>query len=309
MANERHTDIRQWEVDSSTRQSVHPYTKYAPFRTATSTTASTLKAVGQGEVAVNLITNPSVESSDITMFTAAGSAISQSTDQASHGTNSLLVNPANSAAGEGFYWQSPTIPFSVNVQHITVQCEHRGASASGNATIEIRDADGSTVLASSADDNLATSFKRITTTYAVPAQTAGASYRMYVTTGTQHNINMYIDKMGFEIREDTTAVSTYVDGNQGVNYEWTGTANASTSIKKPDMSVIRGIQIKNESSSAGEIVYVAFDSTASSSTGIAVLAGETFETNFPIDFRDKVSIISASGTPTVKGVIWGIAGY
>ena len=132
---------------------------------------------------------------------------------------------------------------------------------------------------------------------------------MYVTTGTQHNINMYIDKMGFEIREDTTAVSTYVDGNQGVNYEWTGTANASTSIKKPDMSVIRGIQIKNESSSAGEIVYVAFDSTASSSTGIAVLAGETFETNFPIDFRDKVSVVSASGTPTVKGVIWGIAGY
>ena len=109
----------------------------------------------------------------------------------------------------------------------------------------------------------------------------------------------------FEVREDTTAVSTYVDGSVGLNHSWTGTANASTSRKHPDMTVIKGIQIKNESSDAAEIIYVAFDQTASSSTGIAVLAGATYETNWPIDFRDKVSVISASGTPTVSGVIWG----
>ena len=113
----------------------------------------------------------------------------------------------------------------------------------------------------------------------------------------------------FEVREDTSAVSTYVDGASGIGYEWTGTANASSSIKKPGMSVIRGITIKNESSSGAEIVYLAFDTTASATTGIAVLAGATFETNYPIDFRDNVSVISASGTPTVSGVIWGIAGY
>ena len=72
------------------------------------------------------------------------------------------------------------------------------------------------------------------------------------------------------------------------------------------MSVIRGIQIKNESSSAGEIVYVAFDVTASSTTGIPVLAGATYESNFPVDFREKVSVVSASGTPTVSGVVWGV---
>ena len=44
MANERHTDVRGWEIDSSTRQSVHPYTKYTPFRTATSTTAVFLRS-------------------------------------------------------------------------------------------------------------------------------------------------------------------------------------------------------------------------------------------------------------------------
>ena len=113
----------------------------------------------------------------------------------------------------------------------------------------------------------------------------------------------------FEVREDTAAVSTYVDGASGINYEWTGTANASTSIKRPDMSVIRGITIKNESSTSNEIVYVSFDTTASSSTGIAVLAGATYETNFPIDFRNNVSVVSANGTPTVSGVIWGLAGF
>ena len=312
MANERHTDVREWEVDSSTRQSVHPYTKYDPFREATSTTASTIKSVAVGEVATNWVTNPRIEAADITMFTASGSAISRDTGQQSVGTASLLVNPANSAADEGFYWTSPTIPFSINPQHISVQVEHRGASASGAVTLEIMDSDG-TILATSGSDNLATSWRRLTAAYTVPPSTTGATYRLSVTTTAQHNINFYVDKIMFEVREDTNAVSTYLDGATGINYEWTGTANASTSIKKPDMSVIRGIYIRNESTTAAEIVYVAFDTTATSTTGIAVLpnhsdfATSVFESNFPLDFRGYVSVLAASGTPTVSGVIWGTA--
>ena len=37
MANERHTDQREWDIDFSTRQSVHAVTKYSPFREALST--------------------------------------------------------------------------------------------------------------------------------------------------------------------------------------------------------------------------------------------------------------------------------
>ena len=309
MANERHTDVRGWEIDSSTRQSVHPYTKYTPFRSATSTTAANLATVGQGEIATNWVTNPRIEATDIGIFTASGSAISRSTAQQSVGAASLLVNPANSANHEGFYWESPKIPFSVNPQYLSVQVEHRGASASGAVKIEIKDTTNTVQHAVSDSSDLATSWTRITTTYVIPGSTASAAYRLYVTTNGQHNINYYVDKIMFEVREDTVGVSTYVDGASGIGYEWTGTANASSSIKKPGMSVIRGITIKNESSSSGEIVYVAFDTTASSSTGIAVLAGATYETNYPIDFRDNVSVISASGTPTVSGVIWGIAGY
>ena len=309
MANERHTDVRAWEIDSSTRQSVHPYTKYQPFRSALSTTASNLGTAGRGEVATNWVINPRIESTNVGMFTATGSAIARDTGQQSLGAASLLVNPANSAAGEGFYWESPTIPFDVNPQFLTVQCEVRGASASGAIKLEIRDAAGTTVLATSGSDDLAASWRRVTAQYTVAGSTAAAAYRLYVTSQAQHNINFYVDKIMFEVREDTTAVSTYIDGSSGQNYSWSGTANASTSIKKPAMEVIRGIQIKNESSSSGEIVYVAFDTTASSTTGIAVLAGATFETIFPVDFRENVSVISASGTPTVSGVIWGIANY
>ena len=307
MAYERHSDFRAYELDSSTRQSAHPYTKYAPIREALSTTAETLFTAGVGEIASNWVTNPRVEATDIGIFTATGSAISRSTAQKSVGAASLLTNPANSDASEGFYWESPNIGFTVHPQHITAQCEVSGASASGSVKIQITDASG-TELATSADTDLTTSFAQITASYSVAGSTTAAAYRVYVVSAAQHNINWYTDKIMFEVREDTNAVSTYVDGTSGLNYEWSGTANASTSRKRPAMSTIRGIQIKNESSDAAEIVYVAFDATASTSTGISVLAGATYESNFPLDFRNNVSIISASGTPTVSGVIWGVNG-
>ena len=306
MANERHTDVREWEVDYSTRQSAHPYTKYFPFRQALSTTAATLVTAGQGEVAVNWVTNPRIEAADVTMFVVAGSAVARDTGQQALGTASLLVNPANSASGEGVYWQSPTLPFDVDPQHITVQVEHRGASAASAVKLEIRNAAGTTVLATSGSSDLATSWTRITASYTVPASTTAAAYRLYVTTATQHNINFYLDKIMFEVREDTNAVSTYVDGASGLNYEWSGTANASTSRKRAGITIIRGVTIKNESGTSAEIAYVALDTTATATTGIPVLAGATFDNTWPLGFTDKVSIVSASGTPTVSGVIWGV---
>jgi len=264
--------------------------------------------VAAGEIAANWVTNPRVEDSDVGMFTATGSAISRDTGQQSVGAASLLANPANSAAGEGWYWESPQIPFSVNPQHLSVQLEHRGASASGAVKLEIRDAAGTSVLATSGSSDLATSWTRVTAAYTIAGSTAAATYRLYLTTQTQHNINFYADKIMFEVREDTTAVSTYVDGATGVNYEWTGSANASSSIKRPDMTVVKGIYVKNQSGTAADIVYVAFNTTATSTTGIPVRGGEEFYSNWPLDFTGYVSVVAAQNTPTISGVIWGIYG-
>jgi hypothetical protein len=305
MANERHGDHREWEIDASTRTSGHPFTKYSPFRTATSTTASTLFSVPSQVISTNWVENPGVEGTDIGMFTATGSAVTRSTAQANSGTASLLTNPANSAASEGFYWNSPVIAVNRLPTHLTAQCQVRGASASGSVKIQITDASGNE-LATSADTNLTTSFAQITASYTIPGDTAGAAYRVYVVSAAQHNIDWYTDDIMFEVREDTIAVSDYVDGNQGIGYEWTGTANNSSSYRRMGMTTMRGLQIRNESGTSAEVVFVAFDCTATATTGIPVIAGQVFETIWPIDFRSHVSVLSASGTPTVSGVIWGL---
>ena len=126
---------------------------------------------------------------------------------------------------------------------------------------------------------------------------------MKVLSVANHNIDFYVDKIMVEVRNDN-ALSTYLDGGLGVNYSWTGTTNLSVSKKKSDLSVIKGIKITNQH--ATDPVYVAFDTVASTSTGIRVSGASTFETGMPaLDFRDYVSIVAGSGTPAVHGVIWG----
>ena len=124
--------------------------------------------------------------------------------------------------------------------------------------------------------------------------------------GTFINNKFYVDKIHVEQRIGDSNIPTYVDGAQGLNYEWTGTANASTSIRRAGLSVIRGFKLVNESSTAADIIYVGLDCDASSTTGIPVLGGQSFETNWPIDFREKVTVLAAQNTPAAHGVIWGI---
>tara|TARA_R110000824_G_scaffold373256_1_gene563668 strand:- start:900 stop:1910 length:1011 start_codon:yes stop_codon:yes gene_type:complete len=330
---ETHTDHRGWEIDFSTRQSVHPSTRYVPFRLAAATTAANLITLNpRTRPASNWVTNPRLSGTDISMFTPIGlttsnTDIERSTAQQSLGTHSLLVSPTGAADAEGtegFYWTTPTIGLShTKSQQIIAQCAVRGYSISGTpkVKIEIRNAAGTTVLATSADHTLQADDwdETISVAYSVPQSTAAAAYRVYVVTATTtHAIDWYTDKIMVELREDDATVETYLDGDVDQNCEWQGTTGASPSIRKPTMGMIRGIQIRNESLTAAELVYVSFDSVATvpadltvTSTGVAVLpnhsnfATSVFESTYPLGYTDKISFISASGTPTVSGVIWG----
>jgi hypothetical protein len=297
-----------WEVDPSTRTSTHAFTKYYPFRDASvaNDAVTTILTVDRGTPSVNLVTNPSIESSTLTMYTASGSAISQSAAQASTGSNSLLVNPANSAAGEGVYWTSGSVVGQVNPNpsYLAATCEVMGASASGDAELVIQTSGGVDIVASDSI-SLSTSFQAMNVKYRLPDRGA-ATYRVMVRSKTQHNINFYVDKIHVEQRIGDSNIPTYVDGAQGLNYEWNGTANESTSRRRAGISVIRGITVRNESTTLADIIYVGLDVDASATTGIPVAGGDTFTTNWPIDFREKVTVLAAQNTPALHGVIWGI---
>ena len=215
-----HNQWAGWEVDPSTRTSTHAFTKYYPFRDASvaNDAVTTILTVDRGEPSVNLVTNPSIESSTISMYTASGSSISQSSAQASTGSNSLLVDPANSAAGEGFYWTSGSIVGQVNPNpsYLIASCEVRGASASGDAEIVIQNSSG-TDLSTGTSVSLSTAFQAINVRYRLPDQGA-ATYRIMVRSKTQHNINFYVDKIHVEQRIGDGNIPTYVDGAQGLNY-------------------------------------------------------------------------------------------
>ena len=102
-----------WEIDPSTRTSVHVWTKYVAIDTTVGTTATDIFTVDRGIPSVNLVKNPSFEVNTLTDFTVlpvgGSSTIAQSNAQAASGTYSLLVTTDNDAAGEGFYWPLSTV--------------------------------------------------------------------------------------------------------------------------------------------------------------------------------------------------------
>ena len=310
-----------WEIDPSTRTSVHPYTKYVPFFGAVGTNGNftpdggsartSLITVDTADPAHNLVTNHRIEAADITMFTATGSAISRSTAQQAIGAASLLVNPDNAAAGEGFYWTTPKMSGNIQTpRFIAASCEVRGASASGTVKIAIQDASGVEV-ATSATHTLTTDFAQISVVYAIPFVSTPVTYRVAVVSESNHNINWHTDKIMVE-GNTTGVVNTYVDGavdrtSSGQHYEWIEDANASASRVRAGIRVIRGIRIKNDSANP---LYVGIDTDLTTDNlkveGIQVLQNETFETNFPIDARSKITVRTTGGNSTVHGVVWGI---
>jgi hypothetical protein len=286
---------------------MHPYTRYYPFTGTGSSTAADIITINRRSSAVNLVPNPSMEvavtSGDASGYVVSGATIVRSNAQTASGTYSLLVDPANSVAGEGFYWTLPSSGYSNDAQWIVAQCEHYGASANSAVKLEIRNAAGTTVLATSGSDNLATSWRRLTASYGIPSHSTDASYRIYVTTQTNHNIDFYVDKFMVEIREDSNLVNTYVDGAVGIGYEWDGAINASASRRKSGFSNIRGLKIMNDTGS--NPIYVAFDCVATTTNGIKVNGGETLDTSHPLYFDKNVSVLAPSGSPAFHGVVWG----
>ena len=91
----------EWEVDPSTRSSVHLWTKYLPLNATFTTSGITLLTVSRGIPSVNNVTNPSFESSDLTMYTeiGTGTAPPDSGGRITYASDGEVTAPTFDAAG------------------------------------------------------------------------------------------------------------------------------------------------------------------------------------------------------------------
>ena len=145
----------------------------------------------------NLLTaNQSSIETDTTGFTAVGSTLSKSADQAWSGSNSLKVITDNEGAGEGFYTANTTTPVS---QTYTASIYLYGA---GTVQISLneREADDSDVGSTdSAVITLSTTWTRYTVSRTFGA--TGARARVYVLTNADQDITFYCD--GLQLEQST----------------------------------------------------------------------------------------------------------
>tara|TARA_R100000008_G_C3579301_1_gene167342 strand:- start:1020 stop:2054 length:1035 start_codon:yes stop_codon:yes gene_type:complete len=334
-----YTDSASWETwqsDPSTRTAVQPWDRYVAFsgtvgtsavdalniyagpyyeldRGGTAGTTANWELATSGSPGINRITNPSIEHTTISEFTADGSAISRTTSNPHLGSAELTVNPANSAAKEGFYVTTGLLSGGTSRTqdaYIVASGMVRGASASGDAVMQITDSSG-TVLATGAAVSLTTSYQRVSVTYKLT--TDPTAYRVKFCSNTQHNIDMYWDALMYDFRTDSNDKIDYIDGSLagGNGYEWEGTVNLSRSRHTSPIGVIRGISIRN--THASNVLYVAFDCEAEASTAAIKLSGNDttehnwFNSTHPLDFRKKVSLIASGSSTSYEGVIWGSA--
>lgn len=307
----------EWEMNPSTRVSVHAWTKFEPVDVtlATAGTAENLFVMDTTIPTVNIATNPSFETgAPPTGYTAIDSTLTRSSTVARTSTYSASINPDNSDAGEGIYWTTPQMagPAGNNNQMwINVSAYLQDNTDSGDdARIEIRDSTGATTHASSDTITLSSSWQRASTQFLLP-QTA-VTYRIYIVTVSQHNTTFFADDLQVEIRKDSNT-TTYVDGSTGTNDEWMGTAHASESRRRQGLEVIKGWSLHFTRDT-----YVAFNTTATSTTGTLVRAGSDWTPPWPVEMRSGIyadptgskqfiSILNVNTgeTPRVHGVIYG----
>ena len=329
---------RTWQSDPSTRTAVQPFDRYVALSGSVGTSAadavkiyagpyynldvggvttSNWELATTGSPGLNRILNPSIENATISEFTAVGSAISRTTGAPLLGSAELTANPANSAAKEGFYVTTEATGSAVNISgngtgamYLVASGHVRGASASGDAVIQITDSSGNVLVTSDAV-SLTTDYQRLDVAYAIPAidsdGNSSRSYRVKFCSNTQHNINMLWDALSYDFRDNSTKVD-YIDGNLagGNGYEWEGTTDLSKSRHVAPISVIRYIKIKNTHGSQN--LFVAFDAEAEATANcLKLAAGESFESSHPIDFRKKVSVIGSGSSTTFEGIVMGTA--
>lgn len=296
-------NYKNWtrEVDPSTRQSSHLWTKIVPvdLTLASAGTAENLLLLAPGQPTVNLIDNPSFETdTPPTGYTASGSTLARSNTVAKYGTYSGRITPDNAAVGEGIYVSLGVWPTG---KPLTVSVYLQDNAGSGNnARVRVYGVTSAAYLASGNTVTLSNVWQRSVATY-VPAGTgATEELRVYVETVTQHGTVFYADGLQAEA---TANVTTYCDGAQGLFNEWDGTAHASTSRRYMGLREIRGFDLH-----CTRDIYLGYDVVASATLGEFKRAGTDWWEDHPVYLTKRLSVLNAVAgeQPRVYGRVWGV---
>ena len=286
----------------STRSSVHLWTTYYPVDVtlAAAGTAQNLWTPDTTIPTVNLVTNPSFETSDPPAgFTASGATLATGANPRT-GSDSISVTPNNAAAGEGFYWTSPSI--GGDSYYLIASMYFRRAAGSGsNAKLVIADSSGTTLVTGNVV-TLSTTYTRSIVKYQLPAQ--ATTYRVYAVTDTQHATVFLGDDLQVEVRQDGAETDFVNAVTPALNTYWYGTANASESYRSRGLRSVRGWDLN-----VSLATYFALDNgTASSTNGIYITAAKDWSPQWAVDVRTAISIlnVTAAQTPVIRGVLWGI---
>ena len=300
------------------RESVATPVKFAPINKtlATTNTAEDLITLeSNAPPAMNLVTNPSIETSGTPPagFTAVGATVTRVTTTPRTGTYSMSCVTGNSVAAEGAYFEVSNIPpgnyaLSAYLRHSGGATARLRASSDGGTTFT----NGNTVTMANNWNGRSTVVHRVTSTQ--------TSIRIYIVTNVQQNITFLVDDVqvepawsavqgGYSARDPNppgASVTTFIDPRSERFSRFLGTTDASNSIREPEISEIHHLSIY-----ASHNTYIDFDRTVAIRTatplGYLLVAGIDYRINLDKIIKSKVSFVNAAGseTPLVIGYVTG----
>ena len=300
------------------RESVGTLSKFIPINKtlASANTAEDLVNLESPTIpALNLITNPSMETADPpTGWTATGSTMTRQTTTPRTGTYSMRCIAANAAAYEGAYYSVTGLPRGWYSCSAYVR-RNGGGTVIGRAT-----SDGGTTFSDSPAITMGNNWNgRVAVNHQVTTDNATLSF--YVVTDSTQNITFLVDDaqiepawayvMGMAGTNDPnppqSLVTTFVDPLIERFSRWMGAADASVSVREPGMTEIHDIYLYSLTNDA----VIDFNRTATNSgdaTGFVLKAGVANAINLRHIVKHNISFRNNTDDQTcnVIGYVRGI---
>ena len=300
------------------RESVGTLSKLIPINKtlASANTAEDLISLENNTPpAMNLITNPSMEvGTPPTGWTASGSTMTRQTTTPRTGTYSMRCVTADAADNEGAYYSVTGLPrgwysCSAYVRH------SGGGTVIGRAT-----SDGGTTFSDGPQVTMGNNWNgRVTINHQVTTDSATLDF--YVVTDSQQDITFLVDDaqvepswayvMGMAGTNDpnppTSLVTTFVDPLIERFSRWTGTEDASVSIREPGLSEIYDIYLYSLTNDA----VIDFNRTATNTgdaAGLVLKAGVANAINLRHIVKHNISFRNNTNGETcnIIGYVRGI---